>query len=83
MTYYIALALGLGEYKSYWRPDPARPGKGNYTSEAYAIAWACAYIDVNSATEPLQFRAIEKAVNARYNAALWFLPIGVPQAISA
>jgi RHS repeat-associated protein len=47
MTYYIAAAMGLCQVKS-----PTYPGY----DMAYTIAWADAYTDVNSFTEPLNVK---------------------------
>jgi RHS repeat-associated protein len=47
MTYYLALAVGLGDFKSKYGQ-----------SEAYVIAWADQFTDVHTRTEPLQLRKV-------------------------
>ncbi len=60
LTYYLALSIGLGDYKSiyYWGNTP-QEGK-TYVSDAYIIAWSDAFVDVHSQTEPLQKAEIQK-----------------------
>jgi hypothetical protein len=48
MTYYIALAIGLGDYQSLYTRD------NRQVSEAYVIAWADQFTDVHTRTEPIR-----------------------------
>jgi hypothetical protein len=51
MTYYIGVALGLGDFNS------GLSYNGKPFSNAYAVAWANQYTDVNSATSPWGYDA--------------------------
>lgn len=56
MTYYLGLAVGLGKYESPYHWGRNDSGGLHYMSEAYVIAWACAFTDVHSWTEPFLIR---------------------------
>jgi RHS repeat-associated protein len=58
MTYYIALAVGLGDYKTGFHSNN-RQGKRIRFSQAFMIAWADAYTDMHDWTEPFQFGFIK------------------------